>query len=69
MSKASQRRCLRPFETLGLAEEKEEEKDKENKKEEGKEEEVFEEKQEQVFNKFDRLSGMAEELDSGAAFW
>ena len=38
MSKASQKPCLRPFETLGLAEEKEEEeeeKDKEKKKEEG----------------------------------
>ena len=55
MSKASQRRCLRPFETLGLAEEKEEEeeKDKEKKKEEGKEEEVLEEEQEKVLNKFD----------------
>ena len=56
MSKAPQRRCLRPFETLGLAEEKEddEEKDKEKKKEEGKEEEVLEdEEQEKILNKFD----------------
>ena len=38
MSKASQRRCLRPFETLGLAEEKEkeEEREKEKHKEEGR---------------------------------
>ena len=57
MSKASQKPCLRPFETLGLAEEKEkeedEEKKKEKKKEEGKEEEVLEEEQEKVLNKFD----------------
>ena len=57
MSKASQKPCLRPFETLGLAEEKEKEEDEEKKnekkKEEGKEEEVLEEEQEKVFNKFD----------------
>ena len=52
MSKASQRRCLRPFETLGLAQKEEEEKGKEKKKEEGKEE-VLEEEQEKILNKFD----------------
>ena len=33
MSKASQKPCLRPFETLGLAEEKEKEEDEEKKHE------------------------------------
>ena len=37
MSKASQKPCLRPFETLGLAEEKEKEEDEEKKKEKKKE--------------------------------
>ena len=67
MSKASQKPCLRPFETLGLAEEKEKEEEeaqaREKKKEEGKEEEVLEEEQEKCLNRFEKgfntwLSGL-----------
>ena len=67
MSKASRRHCLKPFETLGIDEEKEEEeeKDKEKKKEEGKEEEVLEEEQDKCLKQIEKgfnawLSGLSQ---------